>query len=220
MKTLKYAVQEVLLVFIGISIAIQANNWNESRKFKEEQGRFLVSLLEELNEDLDNINNKIAQFSEINDLIKNGIFLLNNNTLDESETKILNRSITAFPILTPLSKNVERNNLVISNGIIKNKIIKIMLLEYYEKTSYFKEVQTKFGETLQLLYVNSVSPLVRINSHSQQEMQYSIKKLNASNNFHNAFDLSIGYRDTSINFLNEQKDMVVNLIKIIEDKII
>ena len=86
MKTFKYAVQEILLVFIGISIAIQANNWNESRKFKEEQGRFLVSLLEELNEDLDNINNKIAQFSEINDLIKNGIFLLNNNTLDESET--------------------------------------------------------------------------------------------------------------------------------------
>ena len=54
-----------------------------------------------------------------------------------------------------------------------------MLLEYYEKTSYFKEVQTKFGETLQLLYVNSVSPLVRVNSHSQEEMQYSIKKLNA-----------------------------------------
>tara|TARA_Y100000385_G_C12850187_1_gene532695 strand:+ start:245 stop:478 length:234 start_codon:yes stop_codon:yes gene_type:complete len=74
MKTFKYAVQEILLVFIGISIAIQANNWNESRKFKEEQGRFLVSLLEELNEDLDNINNKIGQFSELNDLIKNGIF--------------------------------------------------------------------------------------------------------------------------------------------------
>ena len=93
MKTFKYAVQEILLVFIGISIAIQANNWNESRKFKEEQGKFLVSLLEELNEDLDNINNKIAQFSEINDLIKNGIFLLNNNTLDESETKIDRKSV-------------------------------------------------------------------------------------------------------------------------------
>jgi hypothetical protein len=34
MKTFKYAVQEILLVFIGISIAIQANNWNESRKLK------------------------------------------------------------------------------------------------------------------------------------------------------------------------------------------
>ena len=42
MKTFKYAVQEILLVFIGISIAIQANNWNESRKFKEEQGRFTI----------------------------------------------------------------------------------------------------------------------------------------------------------------------------------
>ena len=35
-----------------------------------------------------------------------------------------------------------------------------------------------------------------------------------------SISLSIGYRDTSINFLNEQKDMVVNLIKIIEDEII
>ena len=40
MKTFKYAVQEILLVFIGISIAIQANNWNESRKFKKSKEGF------------------------------------------------------------------------------------------------------------------------------------------------------------------------------------
>ena len=35
-KYLLYAIGEIILVVIGILIALQVNNWNEDRKFKNE----------------------------------------------------------------------------------------------------------------------------------------------------------------------------------------
>ena len=47
-KYLKYAIGEILLVVIGILIAVQINNWNESRKNSIEEKLILESLLENL----------------------------------------------------------------------------------------------------------------------------------------------------------------------------
>ena len=66
MKTFRYALLEIFLVVMGILIAIQLNNWNESRKFRIEQKKFLVGLIDEFNSDLSRIKEKIENFSEIN----------------------------------------------------------------------------------------------------------------------------------------------------------
>ncbi|MBT8324660.1 MAG: hypothetical protein KJO96_05115 [Winogradskyella sp.] len=36
-KYFKYAIGEIILVVIGILIALQINNWNESNKLKKEE---------------------------------------------------------------------------------------------------------------------------------------------------------------------------------------
>ena len=46
MAYLRYAIGEILLVVIGILIALQINNWNESRK-KENEFRFSLKQLHE-----------------------------------------------------------------------------------------------------------------------------------------------------------------------------
>lgn len=219
MKTFRYALLEIFLVVMGILIAIQLNNWNESRKFRIEQKKFLVGLIDEFNSDLSRINEKIENFSEINKVIKSGKNILSQSLLSKKDKNTFNNTIARFPILTPLNKDVERNNFLISNGIIKSDSLKMMVLEYYELTNYHKEVQTKFGETLQRLYTDQISPLVRFNHSSNDLVDFSLKKLQSSNTFNNALDLSIGYRTQSILFLETQKQMASELLSLIGKEI-
>ena len=54
-KYLRYAVGEVILVVIGILIALQVNNWNEYRKEKVEEKKILLSLHNEISNNLESL---------------------------------------------------------------------------------------------------------------------------------------------------------------------
>nr|WP_321224457.1 DUF6090 family protein [uncultured Psychroserpens sp.] len=47
-KYLIYAIGEIILVVIGILIALQINNWNENRKYKQQEIIYLENLKEDL----------------------------------------------------------------------------------------------------------------------------------------------------------------------------
>ncbi len=49
-KYLKYAIGEIILVVIGILIALQINNWNETRKNNEKETVLVDQLLQDLNQ--------------------------------------------------------------------------------------------------------------------------------------------------------------------------
>lgn len=63
-KYLLYAVGEILLVVIGILIALQVNNWNEERKAKRELNTILLEIYKDLNNDLKNLADRVADFNE------------------------------------------------------------------------------------------------------------------------------------------------------------
>ena len=52
-KYLIYAIGEILLVVVGILIALQVNNWNESQKNRDKEKLILNELLSSINKDLD-----------------------------------------------------------------------------------------------------------------------------------------------------------------------
>ncbi|MEL4456501.1 DUF6090 family protein [Lutimonas vermicola] len=57
----KYAIGEIVLVMIGILLALQINNWNESQKMNKWEHRFLIDLKNELEvnlNQLEEINNR------------------------------------------------------------------------------------------------------------------------------------------------------------------
>ncbi len=62
---LKYAFGEIILVVIGILIALQINNWNETRKNKATEQQLLTSLLEEFETNLEILNNTIESNTKI-----------------------------------------------------------------------------------------------------------------------------------------------------------
>lgn len=53
---LKYAIGEIVLVVIGILIALQINNWNESQKSKQSSVQQLQTIAQNLEEDLIQLN--------------------------------------------------------------------------------------------------------------------------------------------------------------------
>ena len=56
-----YAIGEILLVMVGILLALQVNNWNESRKSKDEFQRSLQALSEDIKNDTSNIQSYIRR---------------------------------------------------------------------------------------------------------------------------------------------------------------
>lgn len=48
-KYILYAIGEIALVMIGILLALQVNNWNESQKAKKQKNQLVLDLLDELN---------------------------------------------------------------------------------------------------------------------------------------------------------------------------
>ena len=64
-KYLKYAVGEIILVVIGILIALQINNWNQSNQNSKQEKQILAQLLEEYESNLNQIDSKIFIRNEI-----------------------------------------------------------------------------------------------------------------------------------------------------------
>ena len=220
MNTIKYAALEITLIVLGVLTAIQANNWNETRKYKNEQLKFLHSLKSELNADLTLIENKRDSFQRLNTLLTDAHTLLHKDEINQEEKNTISSAISIFPILTPINKNVERNNNLISTGIIENDHLNLMVLKYYETIKYTAEVQTKFGETLQVLYVNQISTLVKFNYLLGKSIEFSLKEIQSSPLFINALDLSFGYRKQALLFLKEQKEMAEKLMEFIYQEIL
>ncbi|MBR9847289.1 MAG: hypothetical protein GYB35_14835 [Algicola sp.] len=63
-KYLKYAVGEILLVVIGILIALQINNWNESRKNSTFERKVISELFVDVNQDIQEMNNALDSINQ------------------------------------------------------------------------------------------------------------------------------------------------------------
>ena len=58
-KYFKYAIGEIILVVIGILIALQINNWNESNKKNKLKTSYITSLIDDYTKDTIQLNNSI-----------------------------------------------------------------------------------------------------------------------------------------------------------------
>ena len=58
-KYLKYAIGEIVLVVIGILIALQINNWNETKKEQAMTNKYLSGFVSDLEKDRAQLDNLI-----------------------------------------------------------------------------------------------------------------------------------------------------------------
>ncbi|MGA9238915.1 DUF6090 family protein [Robiginitalea sp.] len=93
-RYLMYGIGEILLVVIGILIALQIDNWNESRKDREIEQAVLLQLQEDFRSNLTQLNRKIQIRKAI---IESSLYIL--NATDHPEVANRDSLIARFSIL-------------------------------------------------------------------------------------------------------------------------
>ena len=127
----KYAIGEIILVVIGILIALQINNWNESNNQSKKELALLVSLKNDINADVLYLTRQDSLYSKIGDEAEMGLklFYQANNIKDlDSVGKLTTQ------LWNDLSINQNTYNEMISSGSmyrIKNKNLQEIIIKYY-----------------------------------------------------------------------------------------
>ena len=129
-RYLKYAFGEIMLVVIGILIAVQINNYNESLKNEKEESFYLLKLRENLQEDLRNIEIKKAQAQRIVSEIET---IISESRSPEVDSFSINLTESMIGLAGMVSQTATWENLkstgklsIIQNQVLTDSIYKLL----------------------------------------------------------------------------------------------
>ena len=223
-KYLFYAIGEIVLVVIGILIALSINNWNESRKIRHQDIEFLKNLKAELLIDISALTDRKTEYQRINENIKNTITLFDRGiqTLTADEYQEIVLGLYQLQILTPINKNIGRNDLFIAQGTLDriDKELNRRFLTYLQKTQSINAAITKLGETLQQLNILHIHPNVDYNEINPKanQVDFNFEEIFDKKEIRNVLQVSFRYRNAYINDITGQVVKAENLIILIDDK--
>ncbi len=214
---LKYAIGEIVLVVIGILIALSINNWNENRKQHIADIEFLKSLRTELSIDTTSITAKKSEYLSINNNLKRILQLFNTTSqITKKEYELISLAIKYLQVLTPVNKNTQRNDINMANGMLMriDKELNQDYLNYLETTKSNNSIISKLGESLQTISIQDVAPKFDINYTNANRILYDFdyNKIRNDRLVKNAIANSLFYRNVSVNFSMDQKEMATNLL--------
>ena len=139
-----YAIGEIILVVIGILIALQINNWNETRQQESKVFKYAKSLVEDLKADIEML--QVSQFqankkAEMIDSLRNMV-----NTIPTTELSSTDLWVICHDMLyRPYKWNRSTLNELNSSGstrFIKNESVQNKLVAY---ESFSKHLDQDFG---------------------------------------------------------------------------
>lgn len=152
---LKYAIGEIVLVVIGILIALQINNWNEGRKDRIEEKKFLTRFEAEITANIESISTSIMLNKK---RMKRAEFLM--KTIDSSQLAEISpnyfiRSIehagyTFYPVISDNTFQEIKSSGKLS--LIRNENIRSALQQYYSWWSFDLGQYNFIREDTQLRY--------------------------------------------------------------------
>ena len=232
-KYLRYAVGEVVLVVIGILIALQVNNWNEYRKEKVEEKKILLSLHNEISNNLESLQVVIEEKNKIIDVNQYII----DNTGKNGEWKsmkpldsLMNYISLSGWIFVPqngvLNEIINSGKLLlIENDLIKNEIAslpQLLSLMIEEDRQYRLDLHQYFlpflSKNYNLIELTKYRELLENYSFKMGETNFSksIPELLDSREFENILTI----QSIWIKFSNEmsinQKNKYLEIQKLIE----
>ncbi len=223
-KYILYAIGEILLVMIGILLAMQVNNWNESRKTGKEDLIFLENLKNELAIDTAVLKTRRSYYLGVNDALKESLEIFEKqSSISPDDQRVIAFSLTDLEVLTPAHKNITRNDMKLVQGALDRIDSELN----YEYLSYLELIQsnniiiTKLGETLQLLSLNYVLPIIDIkaitySSTKERNVEFDFTELRSNREIKNSFAKSIAYRQVSIRYMSDQIEMAENILILVD----
>ena len=204
LKYLRYAIGEIVLVVIGILIALQINNWNESRKTQQRLTDFFTEIQNNLSGDIIKANFIIDNYIEEDSILRNIKFNKVNYTLDKfTENRRSFTFIFDYENLRLQTKGFD--------GLVKN----------------IDNIPVKYGELMELLneiYISNNYDLVTLNQRIQS-ITYANKDnfknkdwsgtfwdLKFNDNMIKYFQSDI-YKNDARHYFNEKKEFILRVIR-------
>ncbi|MGB5243478.1 MAG: DUF6090 family protein [Lutimonas sp.] len=167
-RYLKYAIGEIVLVVIGILIALQINNWNEGRKDRIEEKKFLIRFDEEISTNIESISNSITLNKNRKQRAEFLMKTIDSPLLLENSATYFIRSIehsgyTFYPVISDNTFQEIKSSGKLS--LIRNEKIRSALQQYYSWWSFDLGQYNFIREDKQLRYKHAQEGIL---SPSQQ----------------------------------------------------
>jgi hypothetical protein len=152
-RYLIYAIGEIFLVVIGILIALQINNWNESKKLKKQELTNYCKISEDLKMDLINIDTSILSVK--NRLESANRLLINLMNLQEDKTVLLKdftasvrdyKFIPTRAAITDITSSGKLENL--NNQDLKSRILN----HYTQQDNALNIIQFNYSELIEKIF--------------------------------------------------------------------
>jgi len=155
-KYLKYAIGEIILVVIGILIALQINNWNETSKNEREQIVFLNNLKNDLNNDLIQLDQILKfQKEKLSTVNKLKDQLFSNKDFEKIELLFAKISTsdndTYFPNTGSYTTSVSSGKIATLNPSSLRIAITNLYERYYYRLIYNGEIYDKRDDEVSLI---------------------------------------------------------------------
>jgi hypothetical protein len=129
-KYSRYAVGEIMLVVVGILIALQINNWNESRKQQNEFKNILYTISQDLKQDTLVANNIIKYYKDI-EISSLKIINKKINRYNYKEHPEAVNLVTRYRQFAIQTKGFEMVKDYSSKNRIRNDSVFSMILQFY-----------------------------------------------------------------------------------------
>ena len=218
-KYFKYAIGEIILVVIGILIALQINNWNESRKFQNEELNHLLELKSNLEVTLDNFRkDTLFNFKSIKELRKIEYYIENSlpydNELDAAFGMFGNQQ-SPYPITTSYTTLKTKGLDIISNPILRNQIVHMYEYEFVILSKDYDQGEWKILEVANpFLYKN-----IRAKNSKQFARPNDFEYLKNQEEFSNILSKIISQREFGIDHYRRIMKSIKGLIQSINNEL-
>jgi len=139
----KYAIGEILLVVIGILIALQINNWNESRKLEQKKQELVLNLINDFEENIIQLKSSIdyseSLGSKMDGFFKNAYSSNLEISLDSLKTLSdgFFRPTNFFPLMTTFDEAKANGNLT----LLKNKELSQEFSKFLRNYTFYLSIQ-------------------------------------------------------------------------------
>ncbi|GAA4812071.1 DUF6090 family protein [Litoribaculum gwangyangense] len=145
-KYFKYAIGEIVLVVIGILIALQINNWNETRKSNRLSEEFHQKLADELDAVSIRFENDAERASQLVNFIGKSVIILRKGALTEKGKDTLDFTLGNFFQFVRIEGKLKTFQELESTGqlgLIHNKELKFKTFEFL---SQFEAVSKMYDQ--------------------------------------------------------------------------
>ena len=133
---------EILIVVVGIFLGLQVDDWNESRKERQRETRYLERLYEDLEQDIDTIEANLSSYSAREDMADFLLETVRNPELIMSEPSrfvisVLQAAFTSSPAIS--DHTFEELKFSGDLVIIQDEALRSALSKYYTGIEQHKE---------------------------------------------------------------------------------